>query len=128
MIGRNFRVLARGPMPSEGALRLARQMGASLDYQEIVVDGADVELQHDSGIDIRIWSPAGVVEMNKAHDVRSRLGSGLAVGDADGLCLIERADGIFVVGWGAMDPAELQFVAVDLRSMLGGDLGGLPSA
>jgi hypothetical protein len=63
--------------------------------------------------------------MNEAHDVKERLGSGLAIGDSDGLCLIERTDGVFAVGWGAMEAAELRFVAADLHSMLGGELGAL---
>lgn len=125
MIDRSFRVLARGPVPTEDAVLLAVELGASSDHQTLVPGGADIELEHESGLDVRIWSPDGLVEMNEAHQVQTRLGSGLAVGDADGRCLVERPDGIFAVGWGATDPSELRLVTPDLNSMLNGELGVL---
>ena len=119
-----FRVLARGPVPSGDDLLRAAHLGASSYYAEAVRDGADLELEHETGLDVRIWSPEWLVEMNEVHDVRARV-DGIAVGDADGLFLIERANGLFAVGPGALDPDELRFVARDLADFFGGTLGKL---
>lgn len=123
-ISPRFRLLARGAVPATDDLLQATRLGTSSYYVEAVQDGADIELEHEAGLDVRIWSPEWVVEMNEIHDVRARV-DGVAVGDADGLFLIERENGLFAVGPGALDPDELRFVAPNLGALLGGSLGKL---
>ena len=121
-----FHVLARGDAPSAHDIRRAVSLGVSESYVEWIQGGADLELEHTSGLDVRIWAPDGLVEMNAAYDVRNQLGGGVAIGDAFGLFLVERQDGLFAVGAGALDAGELRIVAADLNAMLSaGELGEL---
>lgn len=124
MIGQAFRVLARGTAPTRGSIRAAMALGASEDYLRAVELGADLELEHESGLDVRIWAPSGVLEMNDVYDIPRQVG-GLAIGDADGLFLVERPDGLYAVGAGALEPDSLRFVASDLSELLSGVLGRL---
>ncbi len=125
VVGPSFRVLARGVAPSAADLAAAVALGASAHYVAVVADGADLELLHESGVDVRIWAPDWLVQANAAYDVPHRLPGFVAVGDAYGDFLVEGPAGLGAVGPGALDPDEVRPVARDLDDLLGGSLGDL---
>lgn len=124
-VGPPFRVLARGAAPSAAQIAAAVALGVSTQYIRLVTRGADIELMHETGIDVRIWAPDWVVRANAAYDVPRRLPGFVAIGDAYGDFLVEGPAGLGAVGPGALDPDEVRPVARDLDDLLGGSLGEL---
>lgn len=124
-IGQRFQVLARGPVPDPDAIADALRLGVSKSYVDVVSDGADLELLHVSGVDVRIWSPDFVVEMNDVCEIQRWLPGCVAVGDAWGLFIVECGAGLMAFGPGALDPEEGRRIGPGLLALLAGELGEL---
>lgn len=75
------------------------------DYLDIVSEATEVEINVSGEKYIRIWSPAGCVEMNESYEIQDYIPDSLAVGDDEGgnaLIYFEGKGGfgLYIVGFG----------------------------
>ncbi|KKB73051.1 MULTISPECIES: SMI1/KNR4 family protein [Bacillus] len=98
------------------------------DYLDIVSEATEVEINVAGEKHIRIWSPAGCVEMNESYEIQDYIPDSLAVGDDEGgnaLIFFEGKDGfgLYIVGFGDLDAEEAVKVAPSLNDLLIYDTG-----
>ncbi|WP_415272817.1 SMI1/KNR4 family protein [Bacillus siamensis] len=98
------------------------------DYLDIVSEATEVEINVAGGKYIRIWSPAGCIDMNESYEIQDYIPNSLAVGDDEGgnaLIYFEGAEGfgLYIVGFGDLDPEEAVKVASSLNDLLIQDTG-----
>jgi hypothetical protein len=123
-VGPEYRVLAAGSAASpEDILDATRHFGSlPAGYIDLVKKVTELELEHAGGQYIRIWGPAGCVEMDEAYDIRRRMPGTVPVGDDGGRVIFYGEGpcgiGLYYVGWGVLDTNESVWIANDLRSLL----------
>lgn len=105
------------------AFAAARGLRAPVDYLEIVREATEAELLIGGRGYLRIWSPAGVLEMNEAYGIQARLPAGLALGDDEGgnaLVSWQKVEqgGLYLIPFGALDLSEGTYLAPSLRALL----------
>ncbi|TWO94543.1 SMI1/KNR4 family protein [Bacillus velezensis] len=93
------------------------------DYLDIVSEATEVEINVAGEKYIRIWSPAGCVEMNESYEIQGYIPNSLAVGDDEGgnaLIYFEGTEGfgLYIVGFGDLDAEEAVKVAPSLNDLL----------
>lgn len=98
------------------------------DYLDIVSEATEVEINVSGEKYIRIWSPAGCVEMNESYEIQDYIPDSLAVGDDEGgnaLIYFEGKGGfgLYIVGFGDLDAEEAVKVAASLNDLLINDIG-----
>ncbi|MBY8914852.1 SMI1/KNR4 family protein [Bacillus sp. YC2] len=98
------------------------------DYLDIVSEATEVEINVAGEKYIRIWSPAGCVDMNEAYEIQDYIPNSLAVGDDEGgnaLIYFEGTEGfgLYIVGFGDLDADEAVKVAPSLNDLLIQDTG-----
>ena len=83
----------------------------------------EVEIEIDGSNYLRLWSPAGCIEMNSAYEIQRHVPNSLGIGDNEGgmvLLLVQGEEGValFTCGFGDLDTSSLAFVAPSLRALL----------
>lgn len=120
-----FTILAKKePATEAGILDALRHFGKiPTDYQSVVSEATELELGHGSNGYLRIWSPAGCVDMDIGYEIRKRIPSAFPFGDDGGgrfLCYCdgEQGGGVYVGSYGDIDRSSLVWVAKSLASLL----------
>ena len=126
----DVRVLAREPGASteDIALLEAKYPELPLEFIELMREATEVELSY-RGRYLRLYGPSGCLQMDEAYSISRRIPQAITIGDNGGgqalVFLPER--GIYRVGYGALDPSELVFLAAGLQDLLV-DASVLPDA
>jgi hypothetical protein len=133
-ISKRFSIDAADPPASEAELdklrEYARTLGLELpsDYLSLLRQVTEVEIAVDGKGYIRFWAPAGVPEMNAAHDLQKYMPSAIAVGDDEGGKVFVymnggRGPGLYRTSFADPDPNEAVFVASSLVALLSNEEG-----
>ncbi|HDR4901658.1 TPA: SMI1/KNR4 family protein [Bacillus cereus] len=98
------------------------------DYLEIIQHCTEVEINVNNEIYIRIWSPAGCIEMNEAHNIQKYIPNSLAIGDDEGGKVLLYANGkegfgLYVVDFGDLDIEEAIKISPSLKLLLMDEVG-----
>lgn len=93
------------------------------DYRKIAEHLTEYELKHASGQYFRIWPPTAVLEMDEAHHISRRIPGAMPVGDDGGDRVVlywhgPEGFGLYRVGFGALDPDDVQYIAASLTDVL----------
>ncbi len=109
-------------------LREFASVGVPEDYEDIVREATEPEIQLRDHIYIRVWSPDGCIEMNDAYEVQAAIPNSLAVGDDEGgrafiYMTGSQGFGLYIVGFGALAVEEADFVAPSLKDLLTEGIG-----
>jgi hypothetical protein len=94
-----------------------------VDYLNVIRDMTELEILTSSNKYLRIWSPAGCIEMNKEYQIQSYIPESLAIGDDEGgsaliLMTGKQGFGIYKVGFGDLDIEDAEFVSKTLEELL----------
>lgn len=94
-----------------------------LEYLNIVQHATELEINIMGEMYIRIWGPTTCIEMNEAYSVQKYIPSSLAIGDNEGGKALIYLDGkagfgIYLIGFGNLDPEDAVFVASSLNDLL----------
>jgi len=130
-ISDKFSVDVKKTPATKQELRILQQFSSievPQDYIEIVREATEVEICVDGKMYIRIWSPLGCIEMNKAYDIQKYLPNSLAIGDDEGgMALIyldgEDGFGLYICDFGDLDIKEAVKIAPTLEDLLVHDIG-----
>jgi hypothetical protein len=121
----SFQILAQqaGAHSEQLSSLLRRYPNAPKEYLELVSDATEIELQHEGGQYIRIWGPAGCIEMDDANDISERITGAFPVGDDGGGKVIlymngKHGPGVYHVGFGDLDAEDTIFAASSLTGLL----------
>ncbi len=120
---------ASRPAASEASLSALttffHSSGCSLpdDYRALLGEATELEISVDRDAHIRLWDPAGVVEMNEAHSLQSYLQEAVAIGDDEGEDIYvfmtgESGFGIYRTSFADPDPDEVVFISSSIRDLL----------
>lgn len=93
------------------------------EYEELVREGTEIELEHRNGRYLRIWGPLGCIEMDEAYEITQRMPNTFPIGDCGGCDLIfeangNRGPGIYYATYGDLDLREAVWIAPSLRSVI----------
>jgi hypothetical protein len=97
------------------------------DYLNLVLEATEVEIKADLGVDgqwfLRIWGPAGCIDMNSAYNVQEEFPESLAIGDNEGcgfLILLPTASqpGIYLVRTSYLHRNGIVYLAKSLSELL----------
>lgn len=126
----SLKILASSPPASATQISsLTAYFGAvPTEFVELVNEATEVELQHSSGQYIRIWGPAGCLEMDEAYGIRRRIPGAFPIGDDGGGQVIfyqngNRGFGLYHIGYGNLDGNDATFIAPTLTDLLKGGVG-----
>ena len=125
----DFHVLSAEPPAVESdvvAIR-ARYQNIPRYLLDLYMQGTEIELRHKDGALMRIWSPAGCIEMDNAYEISKRIPGAMPFGDDGGRVLLQcdgpQGPGIYVCGYGALDVDEVIRVAGSLQHILESEIG-----
>ena len=117
----NIRLLAHQPgaSPVEIAAFQARYPDLPAEFLELMGEATDVELSY-CGRYLRLYGPAGCVEMDEAYAISSRIPQAITVGDNGGgeAIVFVPGRGLHRVGYGALFADELVYIARTLDDLL----------
>lgn len=120
-----FEVLAWSGPASEADVQCFRaQFGAMpAEYACLVADVCELELSLDGTQYVRIWGPAGCVDMNAGHEFTRYIPACIPIGDDGGGRTFmytegKAGKGIYLVSNGNIDMADSQFISGSLHAML----------
>lgn len=129
-IGHQFQVLAKGPPAEASSIEALNKHFGDVpeEYIETISDATEIELQHEQGRYIRIWGPAGCIEMDEGYDIRERISGAFPIGDDGGGRVIfymqgTKGLGLYLVGYGNLDREDATFIAPSLREFLANGVG-----
>lgn len=93
------------------------------DYTDLLRCATEVEILVERRGCIRFWSPAGVMEMNEAHELQKYLPHALAVGDDEGgmafvLTTGGNGRGLYRLSFADPDPTVAVFIAGSIQALL----------
>ena len=93
------------------------------DYLELVSDATEIEMGWQGGQYLRVWNPAGCVEMDEGYGFSERIEGAIPLGDnGGGGALVymegERGWGLYLVDYGNIGRSEAKWIAVSLSSLL----------
>jgi hypothetical protein len=115
------RVLAHeaGASDAEISAVQARYPALPEAMAELMRETTELELAY-RGRYLRLYGPRGCIEMDEAYSLSTRIPGAIVIGDNGGgeAILFLPGKGIYKVGYGALDPDEVRFVANDLESLL----------
>lgn len=124
MLGRlhpNVQVLAREPGADLAEVAALQALHPALPgaFAELMRETSELELAY-RGRYLRLYGPQGCIEMDQAYSISARIPGAIVVGDNGGCeaILFIPGKGIHRVGYGALDPGEVRFIAVDLEDLL----------
>jgi hypothetical protein len=122
----SFRALASEPAATAGQVRVAEMHFGPLprDYQALIQEVTELELEHQDGQYLRIWGPLGCKEMDEGYGIRARIPDAIPIGDDGGGRVLfyqngPRGAGLYLVGHGNLDGADATWIARDLVALLG---------
>jgi hypothetical protein len=124
-IHRSFRVLAIQP-PASFEQIVSLQCRFRLppeDYLKLVSRATEIELQHERGQYVRIWGPAGCIDMDEGYGITERILGAFPVGDDGGGNVLlymcgNCGPGLYLVGYGDLNAEDATFVAPNLTDFL----------
>jgi hypothetical protein len=98
------------------------------EYSDIVLEATEIEVKVNDIMYIRIWSPLGCIEMNKAYQIQDYLPKSLAIGDDEGgaaLVYIEIDDelGLYLCRYDEIDINSVKKIAPSLNDFLINNIG-----
>jgi hypothetical protein len=108
----------------------ARTVGGTLpdDYVDLLRDVTEVEILVEQRGCIRFWAPAGVLEMNDAHELQRYIPHAIAVGDDEGgMAFVfmtgRNGRGLYRLSFADPDPMEAVFIAESVEALLVSGVG-----
>lgn len=104
-------------------LEQARALGVSEKGLAWIESLADAELMHTSGLDVSLWAPSRLADMNDAYAIRERIPHGVGVGSAGSHFLIEVEGVLYAAGPGALAMEDMTLLAEDIDDFLGSGRG-----
>jgi len=120
-----FRILASSsPADAQATAALITHLGAiPREYVQLVSEATEIEMWHESGQYIRIWNPAGCIEMDEGYRIRQRIPGAIPIGDdgASGLLFYfdgKQGFGLYRVGYGNLDGDDAIWFAPTLTDFL----------
>lgn len=121
-----FRIAAvEAPASAEQVSELRRVSVIQVpdDYLAWVTEATEIEVRVDDGGHVRIWGPAGCVEMNAAYEIQQHIPNSLAIGDDEGGgALVYMSGGagwgLYLVRFGDSDASEAVYLAPSLDAFL----------
>lgn len=128
-LDRRFSVRAAEPAASVDEIERLSVFAAALrralpgEYLDFLRAATEVEILVEQRGCIRLWSPAGVLEMNAAHDVQKYIPGGLAIGDDEGgmafvLMTGREGPGLYRLSFSNPAPDEAVFIGPSLADLL----------
>ena len=113
----------RAELEALQAFAAARGLRVPDEYLALVRQATEVELLVEGRGCLRIWSAAGVVELNEAYGVQTAMPRALAIGDDEGgnaLAYLEGSEGagLYRFAFADPDPAEAVYLAPSLVALL----------
>lgn len=97
------------------------------DYLNLVREATEVEIKADLGVDglwfLRIWGPAGCIDMNDAYNIQKEIPESLALGDNEGcgfliLLADEAQPGIYLIRTSYINRKGAIYLAKNLSDLL----------
>lgn len=124
-----FELLVSQTGASKGAIdelvAFVQSHGATLpdDYLAMLWVATEVEIRVDGRGCIRFWAPAGVLELNVAHELQRYIPEAIAVGDDEGGMVFvfmtgQDGTGLYRLSFADPDPAEAVFIAESVEALL----------
>ena len=93
------------------------------DYIDLIKYATEIELKHDSGKYIRIWSPEGCIDQEEGYEISKFMPGSFPFGDNGGGKILfydngNNGYGIYSVGYGNLDIDEAVFISNSLKEIL----------
>lgn len=121
----SWHTLASGPPAGATDVRSVQEYSGAVpaDYLELVKEATEIELRHASGQYMRIWGPAGCIEMDEGYSIRRQIPGALPIGDDGGGRVIlhqsgKQGFGLYHVGYGNLDGDDAIWIAANLTDFL----------
>jgi hypothetical protein len=115
------RILARQPgaTAADVATLQARYPALPRAFAELMREVTELEVAY-RGRYLRLYGPAGCVEMDQAYSIAASIPGAITIGDNGGgdAILFLPGAGIVRVGYGALHPDEVEHVAASLEDLL----------
>ncbi len=119
----SFSVLVPAEPVTPAALEQARALGVSEKSLAWIESLASAELMHTSGLDVSLWAPSRLMEMNAAYAIRERIPRGVGVGAAGSHFLVEVDGALYAAGPGALAMEDMTWLAEHIDEFLGSGRG-----
>jgi hypothetical protein len=124
-IHQSFRVLAKRPEAAVGEITaiIERFPRIPSDYLRLIASVTELELEHECGQYLRIWSPAGCFDQDDGYDISKRIPGAIPIGDDGGGHVIMYMEGcngfgLYHVGYGNLDAEAAVWIAPTLTEFL----------
>jgi chorismate synthase len=94
------------------------------EYLDLIDEVTEIELEWNAEQYLRIWHPDGCLEMDEAYDISLHIKGAIPIGDNGGgkvifyMNGIENGWGLYLVGFGNLDPEEAEYLASSLTDLL----------
>lgn len=98
------------------------------EYLELIREATEIELEWDDALHLRVWSPAGCIEMDEAYDISKRISGAIPVGDDGGGRVLmymsgQVGPGLYTSGYGDLTRDDAKWIAGGLRELLTSGVG-----
>jgi hypothetical protein len=121
----SFHILATRTGASDSDMRLLGSQFAAVpaEYLKLVREVTEIELKHKDGAYLRIWGPAGCLEMDKAYSIQRRIPGAIPIGDNGGGRVILYRPAVagttlHLADYGDLDRDDLVMLAPSLTELL----------
>jgi hypothetical protein len=114
-----IRVLSRQRAATESQIAVLKERHPELPeaLAELMREATEIELSY-RGRYMRLYGPTGCIEIDDAYGIARQIPSAIVVGDNGGEALILIRERLYRVGYGALAPDELKYVADSIRQLL----------
>jgi hypothetical protein len=122
----SFAVVADPEVVSDDEVATLEAHGVSEPARRWIAQLAGAELDHVSGLDLRLWTPARIREMDEAYGISARIPTAVAIGAAGSHFLLELRHptaGVYAAGPGALAYEELTLLAPSVDDFFGRGIG-----
>jgi hypothetical protein len=94
------------------------------EYADLVRDATEIEVEFENGRSLRVWGPAGCLEMDEAYLISSLITGSIPIGDDGGGHVIyyycgNKGWGIYCNGFGDLDAESAVWITGSLAQLLG---------
>lgn len=98
------------------------------EYLNLVAELTELELEHENGTYLRIWSPDGCLDQDEGYEVSKRIPGAIPIGDDGGGRILvymngAHGDGLYCVGYGDIARDDATFVSNNLTELLKDGIG-----
>ncbi len=116
------RVLAQKNGAQQTAIHAFRKRFPDLPvvFYELFAEASEIEVSYKNRY-LRLYGPEGSFEMDEAYHISQRIPAAITIGDNGGDAIVFMPfpkPGLYRVGYGALDPEELVYIAPSLEALL----------